>query len=133
MFDMYVRRQKDITERRLKRLEPAIRRSTRPLIEARGETSQDIFPRKWVEAMKLDETFQQAGSSDLQSNPAKAVGLDRESRSADTSSFESNLANPFSNHYKSTHSPFGGGFGGKFYFGAGSQGGNLFSARPKGI
>ncbi|KAH7459826.1 hypothetical protein FOMA001_g19798 [Fusarium oxysporum f. sp. matthiolae] len=73
MFDMYVRRQKDITERRLKRLEPAIRRSTRPLIEARGETSQDIFPRKWVEAMKLDETFQQAGSSDLQSNPAKAL------------------------------------------------------------
>ncbi|KAH7201309.1 hypothetical protein DER44DRAFT_748433 [Fusarium oxysporum] len=133
MFDGYLRRQRDIAERRVNRLEPAIRRSTRPLIEASGETSQDVFPRKWVEAMRLDKTFQHAGSSDLQSNPAKAVGLDRESRSADTSSFESNLANPFSNHYKSTHSPFGRGFGGKISFGAGSQGGNLFSAKPKGI
>ncbi|KAI7772207.1 hypothetical protein LZL87_014302 [Fusarium oxysporum] len=142
MFDMYVRRQKDTTERRLNRLEPAIRRSTRPSIEARGETSQDVFPRKWIEAMGLDETSEHAGSSDLQPNPAKAIDLNKESQHDDTSSSTSNLANRFSSLQRSTPPPLDRGFGGgKISFGAGSQGGNVFSsqggnvfgARHKGI
>ncbi|KAF5615635.1 hypothetical protein F25303_13752 [Fusarium sp. NRRL 25303] len=128
MFDMYLRRQKDTTERRLNRLEPAIRRSTRPSVEARYETSQDVFPRSWIEAMKLDETFQHASSSKLQPNPAKAIDLNKESQHDNTSGFGSNRINPFRNPLVSTSSSFGAGSQGGSVFGASSQRGSGFGA-----
>ncbi|KAF5970219.1 hypothetical protein FCOIX_10528 [Fusarium coicis] len=109
-------------------LEPAIRRSTRPSIEARCETSQDVFPRSWIEALKIDETFQHASSSKLQPNPAKAIDLNKESQRDNTSGFGSGRIGSFGSFLVPASSPFGAGSQGGGVFSASSQRGSVFGA-----